>query len=67
LLRGCRALRARGPLTATAISALFGRHRAAEEIHQALELLQDLGLLARPAEATGGRTLTIWPRAKTAK
>jgi len=54
------ALRARGPLTATAISGVFGRHRPAEEIHQALALLQDRGLLTGSTEATGGRTVTIW-------
>jgi hypothetical protein len=54
------ALRARGPLTATAISALFGRHRSAEEIHGALQLLQDLGLVTRSAEAAGGRAPALW-------
>jgi hypothetical protein len=54
------ALRGQGPLTATAISALFGRHRTADEIHQALGFLQDLGLVARRAVASGGRPLTLW-------
>jgi hypothetical protein len=54
------ALRARGPLTATAISGLFGRHRSAEELHQALDLLRDLGLVERRAEETGGRPATLW-------
>jgi hypothetical protein len=54
------ALRARGPLTATAISGLFGRHRSAEELHQALDLLRDLGLVASRVEATGGRSATLW-------
>jgi hypothetical protein len=54
------ALRARGPLTATAISGLFGRHRSAEDLHQALDLLRDLGLVASRVEATGGRSATLW-------
>ena len=54
------ALHARGPLTATAISGLFGRHRSAEEIHQALDLLRDLGLVVGHMEATGGRSATRW-------
>jgi hypothetical protein len=54
------ALRARGPLTATAISGLFGRHRSAEELHQALWLLRDLGLVTRHTEATGGRSSSLW-------
>jgi hypothetical protein len=54
------ALRARGPLTTTAISGLFGRHRSAEELHQALDVLCDLGLIARRVEATGGRSATLW-------
>jgi hypothetical protein len=54
------ALRARGPLTSTAISGLFGRHRSAEELHQALDLLRDLGLVASRVEATGGRSATLW-------
>jgi hypothetical protein len=54
------ALRARGPLTATAISGLFGRHRSAEELHQALDLLCDLGLVTSHVEATGGRSATLW-------
>jgi hypothetical protein len=55
-----KALRAQGPLTATAISGLLGRHRSAEEIHQALDLLRDLGLVARHVEATGGRSASLW-------
>jgi hypothetical protein len=54
------ALRARGPLTTTAISGLFGRHRSAEDLHQALDLLRDLGLVASRVEATGGRSATLW-------
>ena len=54
------ALRARGPLTATAISGLFGRHRSAEELHQALDLLCDLGLVVRRTDQTGGRPVTLW-------
>ena len=51
---------ARGAATATAISGLFGRHRSAEELHQALDLLRDLGLVVRRVEATGGRSATLW-------
>jgi Protein of unknown function (DUF3987) len=54
------ALRARGPLTATAISGLFGRHRSAEELHQALDLLCDLRLVVRRTDQTGGRPVTLW-------
>ena len=54
------ALRGQGPLTATAISGLFGRHRSAEELHQALDLLRDLGLVVRRVEETGGRPATLW-------
>jgi hypothetical protein len=54
------ALRARGPLTGTEVSGLFGRHRSAEEIHQALELLLDFDLVAHRAMATRGRAATIW-------
>ena len=53
-------LRGRGPLTATAISGLFGRPRSAEELHQALDLLRDLGLVVRRVEETGGRPATLW-------
>jgi hypothetical protein len=54
------ALRTQGPLSATAISALFARHRSAEEIHHALALLDRLGR-ARPAtRATRGRPATHW-------
>jgi hypothetical protein len=59
------ALRARGPLTATAISALFARHRAAEEIHQALELLHELELIAPRRVPTGGRAATVWQATDT--
>lgn len=54
------ALRAQGPLSATAISGLFGRHRSAEDVHQALTVLGGLGLVTSQTEATGGRPVTRW-------
>jgi hypothetical protein len=54
------ALRTQGPLSATAISALFARHRSAEEIHHALQLLDRLGRARAETRATGGRPLTTW-------
>jgi hypothetical protein len=54
------ALRARGPLTTTDISALFARHRSADEIHQALDLLRDLGVVEDEAEPTPGRPAHRW-------
>jgi hypothetical protein len=54
------ALRVRGPMTETEISGLFGRHKSAEEIREALALLERLGLARKHSQPTSGRSATIW-------
>ncbi len=56
-----RALRAKGPMTKTVIyDGLFGSHRSAERIAQALALLAELGLVVEQEIETGGRPAKIW-------
>jgi hypothetical protein len=50
-------------LTRTEIRDLFGRHKSAERINQALGELLKLGRVARFVEQTGGRPTERW-RAK---
>ncbi len=47
-------------LTRTDLSNLFGRHKNAEAIQTALELLESLGLAHRVLEPTEGRTSERW-------
>lgn len=55
-----RALRASGPLNRTAISALFGRHRTANRISAALQVLVDYRLARLETIETGGRPAEVW-------
>jgi hypothetical protein len=54
------ALRVRGTMTETEISGLFGRHKSAEEIQEALALLERLGLARKRSQPTPGRSATVW-------
>jgi hypothetical protein len=54
------ALRQRGSLTTTDISNLFGRHRAADEIRVALDVLRTAGKIRCTERQTAGRTATVW-------
>jgi hypothetical protein len=53
-------LRAKGPMTETQISGLFGRHKSADEIAHALRHLESLGKVRRRQIETGGRPATVW-------
>jgi hypothetical protein len=56
------ALRAAGDegLSRTEIRDLFGRHKGADRINQALGLLQKLGRIHKEAVPTGGRPIEKW-------
>ena len=47
-------------LTRTDISCLFGRHKAAREIDQALAVIESLGRAKRYQEPTSGRPIDRW-------
>lgn len=49
-----------GGLKKTEISAIFGRHKTADEINRALTLLQKAGRIRREEETTSGRTAEKW-------
>lgn len=54
------ALRSRGPMSETEISALFGRHRKAEELQAAYEFLEQKGRVQKYRKVTDGRPAVIW-------
>ncbi|MGH7396889.1 MAG: DUF3987 domain-containing protein, partial [Candidatus Rokuibacteriota bacterium] len=54
------ALKQRGVMAATEISNLFGRHRSAEEIGAALQVLLAAGKVRRSERQTAGRSATVW-------
>jgi hypothetical protein len=58
ILSGLR--RASDGMTRTAISNLFGRHRASDQIGAALAKLHRLGLARFEEQETGGRTAETW-------
>jgi hypothetical protein len=65
-----RELHARGRMTRTEISELFGRNRAASALAHALAVLESRSLARRRLEPTGGRPVEIWeptPRTKETK
>ncbi len=54
------ALREHGPMDRTAISALFGRHKRAEELDRFRDLLVRLDLITYEMQETKGRTREVW-------
>ena len=55
-----RALAERGPLSQTDVGDLFGRHRGPDDIAEAQNLLEALGLVRVHREETGGRPRMMW-------
>ncbi len=53
-------LRARGVLTRTEISGLFGRHHSADRIELAVALLERSGCIRRSTQSTLGRPREVW-------
>jgi hypothetical protein len=53
-------------MSTTEISAIFGRHKSATQIHRALTLLEDRGVVFSMKAQTGGAPVTIWRVAKKA-
>jgi hypothetical protein len=54
------ALRARGTVTRTEISDLFSRHQDAQQIEEALGMIERAGLARRTTTQTGGRPAETW-------
>lgn len=54
------ALQSRGPMSETDIWALFARHRKAEDLHAALDFLEQKGRAQKRREKTSGRPAVIW-------
>ncbi len=54
------ALKTRGPMKKTAISELFGRHKAATDIDAALNHLAEAGKAQVRKEGSGGRSAEVW-------
>lgn len=60
-------LRLKRELDETEVHGLFGRHKSAGEVSQALDLLQRLRLAVPEMQQTGGRPRIVWRGANYAK